>query len=139
MVSYGDKTVATMPVAGTYDVAVPEGDNGRGSLVIRAAYQDRGNDAVPALATEEVIILKSPTIDLGSADKTEGVEASQFRGSGPTTIRAKDNGFIAFENIDMTGIGSMRLIATASKRSGDVGGVLEVRMGSENGRITQYC
>lgn len=135
LVNYGDKTVATLPVSGTYTLDVPEGDNGRGSLVIRAAYKDRGKDRVPALATENVVILRSALVDPGTASSIVGVEASQFRGSGPTTVRAKDGGYISFENIDLTGIGSLNLVVTASTRAGDVGGMLEVRLGGAEGAL----
>lgn len=135
LVNYGDKTVATMPVSGTYTLDMPENDNGRGSLVLRAAYKDRGKNNVPALATEEVVILQSPRVDPGSASSIVGVEAAQFRGSGPTTVRARHSGYISFEQIDMTGIAALQMIVTASLRAGDVGGQLEVRLDGVDGPL----
>lgn len=135
ILNINQQTRATMPVKGEKMLDLPEGDNGRGTVVVRAAYKDRGAEEVRALAAEDVIILRSPSVDPGSADVIEGVEVTQFRGTGPLSVSAYAGGYIGFNDVDFTGVSSLELGARASGRTGHIGGVIEIREGSQTGSL----
>ena len=131
-----DETMASLPLNGQHDLALPENDNGRGSVVVRAAYRDRGAGTVPSQTAEHVVILKSATLGAGQADVMEGVEtAISGRGAGPVSVIPKKEGYITFQGIDMTGITQIDLAAQVGSRDGSVGGTVEVRLGGVAGTL----
>ena len=50
MLSVNDKRLSSLPLQGTYTPTLPEGDSGRGSLVVRAIYWDEGAARYPPRA-----------------------------------------------------------------------------------------
>jgi cytochrome c len=93
----------TLPVKGKYVTKIPKDDNGRGVYILRAAYTDKGAGAIPAQTTDTVIVLHSPKL---VAIKADVIENGAIRDQLDEYIflSAKPNSFIAFRNIDMTGI-----------------------------------
>nr|WP_294793089.1 PQQ-dependent sugar dehydrogenase [uncultured Mucilaginibacter sp.] len=130
-----DKTISTLPVKGYYTPTIPAGDNGKGYLVLRAAYTDRGSKGVPRQTTENVVILKSPVVNATDAEILKGGEIkANDRGSGTFFIPAS-NGYIVYKGVDMSGIKVLKLNARATSREGQPGGVVEVRLGSPTGQM----
>ncbi|WP_338877017.1 PQQ-dependent sugar dehydrogenase [Spirosoma sp. SC4-14] len=136
-----DKTYSSLPLAGTYALKLPEGDNGKGSVLIRAAYTDRGAAAtkgskeVPAQTTEQLLVLHSPQLDASSAQVVHGADIkAKGMGKGENVI-PYNNSYIAFQKLDLTGIKQLELNAAAQRREGSAGGTIEVRIGSPTGPI----
>ncbi len=131
-----DKNISTIPSKGSYTPKVPEGDNGKGNLIIRAAYTDRGANTVPSLSSESVIILRSSQLKAGNADTLKGVDRKlQTMFAVSINIIPRANGFIGFKNIDMTGIKQLELIARASPMQGNIGGTIEIRLDAPEGEL----
>ncbi len=131
-----DKTVGTVPLSGSFMPDLPEGGGGLGSVVVRAAYQDRGAGEMAPLSVEDVVILRSPTLSADDADLIEGARTSvSGRGAGPTNIIPSHGHHIVYRDIDLTGIVAAEIGARAQKREGAVGGVLEIRAGSIEGDL----
>ncbi|GAB3696903.1 hypothetical protein GCM10027592_20550 [Spirosoma flavus] len=135
-----DKTFSTLPTEGTFTPKIPEGDNGRGSVIIRAAYTDRGNSAsgvknIPTQTSEKSIVLRSPQLNASDAPIVKEAELKgQGMGRGINVI-PRANGYIAFKQIDLTGIKQLELAAQAQKREGSVGGTIEIRLDSPTGDL----
>jgi cytochrome c len=133
-----DKTFSTLPVTGSYSPKIPEGDNGRGSVIIRAAYTDRGNPTaktIPTQTGEKTIILHSPYLNAADAQVVQGAELKgQGMGKGINVI-PKANGYIAFKQLDLTGVKQIELGASAQKREGSVGGTIEIHLDSPTGEL----
>jgi len=132
-----DKTYSSLPLQGTYTVKLPEGDNGKGSVLIRAAYTDRGTTAtkVPAQTAEQMLVLRSPQIDASSAQIVHGADIkARGMGKGENVI-PYDNSYIAFHKLDLTGIKQLELNAAAQRREGSAGGTIEVRIDSPTGLL----
>lgn len=134
-----DKNLSTLPLQGTYNPQIPKGDNGKGSILIRAAYSDRpvgAAKAVPAQTTEEMIVLRSPELNAAEAPVTKGVETKALGVAGlGFSVVAFENSYIAFPAIDLTGIDTLELNAAAQQREGSVGGTIELRLGSPTGTL----
>ncbi len=125
------KTVRSKPVKGIYMLEIPKGGNsGRGSFVFRAAYKDRGTKFAPALAAEEMIILRSPVLSVSQAQKTGGLE---FNSDQSTATIKTDGGFFALDKIDLTGIKEINITAPGLENA--AGAVIELRANSPQGRL----
>jgi cytochrome c len=124
----------TLPVKGTFTLRVPADDNGKGTYVIRAAYTDRGADSLPRLTTDSILFLRSPKLNPLEAEKIEG-GALRDQLDEYVFLTAKPNSFIAFEDIDMTGI--TRISFRPNWHLYDIypGGTIEIRIGSQDGEL----
>lgn len=122
----------TLPVKGAFVFRVPEGDNGKGTYIIRAAYTDQGAANLPSLTTDSTILLVSPKIAPLMADRIEG-GALRDQLDEYVFLTARPNSFIAFNDIDLTGI--KRISFRPNWHLYDIypGGTIEVRLGSPDG------
>ena len=124
----------TRPVEGDFVEKVPGEDNGKGSFIIRAAYTDRGANDLPSHTVDSVIILRSPKLSPLEADRIErGALRDQL--DEYVFLTAKPNSFIAFEDVDLTGV--RRISFRPNWHLYDIypGGKIEVRLGSPEGSI----
>ncbi|MCF2443495.1 PQQ-dependent sugar dehydrogenase [Dyadobacter sp. CY345] len=134
-----DKTLSTLPIKGDYKPEIPKGDNGKGSVIIRAAFTDRavgGAKTIPAQTSEEMIVLRNPEVFAAEAPITKGTElkALGVAGLGFSMVTFNDS-YLALENIDLSGIDQLELDASAQRREGSVGGTVEVRLDSPTGPV----
>ncbi|OOQ61425.1 PQQ-dependent sugar dehydrogenase [Mucilaginibacter pedocola] len=131
-----DKNISTLPLAGSYTEQLPAGDAGTGTMIIRAAYTDKGAGAVPALTTEKTIQLHSSQYSSGDANilhNAEKIVEAMFTVS--TNIRPKNDGYFAYKNIDLTGVQQVALMATANPSQGFVGGNIEIHLDKPDGQL----
>ena len=130
------KTISTLPLKGSYTPKIPEGDNGKGAVVIRVAYTDKGASASEPLTSEEVKILRSQQLSPGIADTIYRAETSlQTMFAVSLNIIPKANGYIGFRQIDLTGIKQLEISAMALPMMGYIGGNIEVRLDNPTGEL----
>ncbi|MBX2823018.1 MAG: PQQ-dependent sugar dehydrogenase [Rhodothermaceae bacterium] len=128
-------TLASMPLEGAFTPMVSEEDN-QGSIVVRAAYKDRGAGELPAHSVENAVILRSPVLMVEEADKLENTRtAVGRRGAGPMNALPMHGGYLVFEGVDLTGVKQVELDAMANNRNGTVGGSIEFRIGAMDGAL----
>ncbi|MEP7129195.1 MAG: PQQ-dependent sugar dehydrogenase, partial [Chitinophagales bacterium] len=131
-----EKNIRTLPLKGSYTQKEVQNDNGKGTLIVRAAYTDKGANGVSALTTEKVILLHSPHLNPASADVIKNAEVKkQMMFVVSENLIPKNNGYIGFKNIDLTGIKQLELNATANPSQGFTGGVIEIRADSPTGTL----
>ncbi|GAB2603185.1 hypothetical protein GCM10027190_58500 [Spirosoma areae] len=135
-----EKTLSSLPLHGTYAVNLPDGDNGKGSVLIRAAYTDRGHPVmggkpVPAQTAEQLLILRSPQVEASLAPIIHRADIkAKGMGKGENVI-PYSNAHIGFQQIDLTGIKQLEITAAAQRREGSAGGTIEVRLDSPTGPL----
>ncbi|WP_420146883.1 PQQ-dependent sugar dehydrogenase [Spirosoma sp.] len=134
-----DKTLSSLPLQGKYTLKLPEGDNGRGSVLVRAAYTDRGASVgsakVPAQTYEQMLVLRSPQLEASSAQVIHGADVkAKGMGKGENVIPYA-NAYIGFQKLDLTGIKQLELTAAAQRREGAAGGLIEVHIDSPTGPV----
>lgn len=134
MLSVNDKRTSVLPLQGTYTPTLPEGDNGRGALVVRAVYSDAGAGEYPSLTKEAMQVLRSPRLGPQQADVSANVMAAPTRGSAGA-ILPKAGSHIGFKGLDLTGVKQIELLAQAQPRGGHAGGTIEIRTGSPTGPV----
>lgn len=134
-----DKTLSTLPVKGEYTPEIPKGDDGKGSVIIRAAFTDRavtGAKTIPAQTSEEMIVLRSPEMNAAEAPIVHGAELKALGVAGlGFSVVAFNGSYLGFKQIDLAGIEKLELNASAQKREGSVGGTIEIRLDSPTGRV----
>jgi cytochrome c len=131
-----DKNIRTLPLKGNYTQKIPAGDNGKGTLIVRAAYTDKGAMAAPALTTEQVVALHSPQLSPAMADIIKGAEIKkQIMFVVSENLIPKNNGYIGFRGLDLSGIKELELGATANPSQGFAGGSIEIRLDGPAGEL----
>ena len=135
ILNVNEKGFSTLPTKGAYNVKVPEGDNGQGSVLVRAAYTDRGAKGIPAQTSESMLILRSPQVNASDAPVANGVDL-KARGMGKgINVIPYNNSYIGFRQLDLTGIKQLDLGASAQRREGSSGGMIEVHLNSPTGPV----
>jgi cytochrome c len=136
MLNIRDKNIRTLPLKGSFTQKIPSGDNGKGTVIVRAAYTDKGAPAATNLTTETVVVLHSPNLEPASADTMKGAEIKkQIMFVVSENVIPKANGYIGFKNIDLTGIRQLELNATANPSEGFTGGSIEIRLDGAQGEL----
>ncbi len=136
ILSSEQKTISTLPLKGTYTPKIPAGDNGKGKLIVRAAYTDKSAKGSEAITTEEVKTLRSSELSPGTADTMYRAEVNlQTMFAVSLNIIPKANGYIGFKQIDLTGIPQLEISAMALKMMGYQGGTIEVRLDNPDGEL----
>lgn len=134
-----DKTLSTLPVKGEYTPEIPKGDDGKGSVIIRAAFTDRavtGAKTIPAQTSEEMIVLRSPEMNAAEAPIVKGAELKALGVAGlGFSVVAFNGSYLGFKQIDLAGINKLELNASAQRREGSVGGTIEIRLDSPTGPV----
>ena len=134
MVSFKEDRLSSLPLQGTYTPAIPAGDTGRGALVFRAVYTDKGAGELPVQTAEAITVLRTPRLGPAFADIQQGVTPAPARGASAAII-PKANSHVAYKDVDLTGISRAEVVAQASARNDNVGGTIEVRTGSPTGPL----
>jgi cytochrome c len=134
--STNDQSIGTLPLTGAYTPSIPQGDNGRGTVLIHAVYTDKGAGQLPAQTAEALTVLRNPTLDAGTADVQVDVLPQVGRNStANASIVAQTNGYIAFKAIDMNGVKALAIAALAGARASGVGGSIEIHLDSALGTL----
>lgn len=126
-------SAVSQPTAGSFVEKVPSGDNGRGSYLLRVAYKDKGTPALGALTTEKIIALRNPSVDPEKADFQQGTELLITPSKSFNII--KDDAYIGYKGIDLTGVSAIEFMVQAPPRIGAVGGVIEIHLDSPTGKL----
>lgn len=134
ILSVNDGVKQTRPPKADYMVNLPEDDNGRGTLILRAAYTDKGYESTPKLTTDTVVVLRSPKLKPLQADEIAG-GALRDQLDEYIFLTVTDGSRIAYKNVDLTGVGSILIRANWHLYDIYPGGKVEIRLGSPEGTL----
>lgn len=130
-------TRPTLPVKGSYTTALPKGVPDQGVLILRAAYTDKGANGLPPATAEKTMVLKSAFVPAGKADEFDGVQ--KYKLPEPPIelmIGSGNNAYVAFKDVDLTGIAHIAFTVTAPEQLlHAAGGTLEIHIGSPTGTL----
>ena len=126
-------TIASLPLNGNLRPNLPEGEDGSGAYILRAAYQDKGGDGLKPLAGEVNLVLRNPVVFPQSAEQSKRTQLlttprTNFFVLGPEA-------HLGYENIDLTGIKQVDVFVQVSPRYEAHGGIIEVRLDSPSGKL----
>jgi cytochrome c len=97
-----------------------------GTYFLTASYTDKGSNGIAPITTREVLTLRHPEIDPSTCDASEGVMIRKDIGRVRFT---EDGSYIAFKEIDLTGIQGVSVKVVPTK----VNAILEVHLDSVAG------
>ena len=135
IMSLGEKKATTkaIPMKGTFVTKNPEGDNGRGGYLLRAAYKDKGTQQLSSLTSEKIVVLRNPTLNPEKADVLKGTLLTTTPNRSFSMVG--DNAHLGYKNLDLTGIKQIEFLVQARPRVGAVGGNIEVHLDSPEGKL----
>ncbi len=126
-----DKAANRQPVAGNY---TPTEHKKAGAYVLTATYTDRGNGAIGPLTGVTSLALRNPQMKAISADQKQDISEVDVPKLGQTAVGLKSGSFVAFDNLDLTDVGGISVMAFASDER-TAGGKLEARIDSPTGKL----
>lgn len=126
---------ASLPTKGSYAAKVEPGDQGKGVFIVRAAYKDHGANNMPSLMAEKSFVLRSTKVAPHDFDEYVDVNKMSFGGN-RLAIPAKSGSHMVLRQIDLTGLSTLDLQATAPKSQlNAAGGKVELHLGSPEGTL----
>jgi cytochrome c len=126
-----EKAANRQPLAGNY---VPAKQKKEGSYIFTASYTDRGNGVIGPMTGSKSVALRSPVLKATSADAKQDIYQYDIPKLGPAAVGLKSGSFVAFDDLDMTGIqGLSANVFNASDQT--AGGKLEARLDSPTGTL----
>ncbi len=133
----GTQSTPTMPTEGRYTPEIPAEAAGQGVVVLRAAYTDRGAGPIPPTTTEEVLVLRAPTVVVAAADAQEGVQRMKVpQMPVEMAIVQKSGAYAGFKQLDLTGITEVVFMVSAPVQYlNSTGGKIEVRLNAPDGPL----
>ena len=119
---------------GELALAKPEGQKStKGVFVVRATYVDKGNKKIASVQSEKWVFLRAPQLDVEKADVTKGI--MQLITPGRSTNMVGQNPHLGYKGLDLTGISTIEIAATAQARANAAGGVIEIHLDSPSGPV----
>jgi cytochrome c len=119
---------------GELALAKPEGQKStKGVFVVRATYVDKGNKKIAPVQSEKWVFLRAPQLDVEKADVTKGI--MQLITPGRSTNMVGQNPHLGYKGLDLTGISTIEIAATAQARANAAGGVIEIHLDSPSGPV----
>jgi cytochrome c len=130
------KPANSLPLKGSYTTTIPKGQSDQGIFILRAAYTDKGSNGLPGVRSEQVLVLRNASMSVGAVDEIKDVMKMKIPGTEtPIAIAQKDGAWLAFRQMDLSGIGAVTFVANAPANYGMMGGTVEVRLGSPEGEL----
>ncbi|MFT5165839.1 MAG: cytochrome c [Saprospiraceae bacterium] len=126
-------TIEPLALSGNLKPLIPEGENGDGVFLLRAAYLDKGADGLKSMADEEYITLQNPVVFPQSASVKNNTQLlttprTNFFALGPSA-------YLGFSALDLTGIQNIDVFVQVSARYEAHGGIVEIRLDSPDGKL----
>jgi cytochrome c len=135
ILSLGDaKASNAIGVAGTLGLKKPaDQSSSKGVFVVRATYLDKGNKKMAPVQSEKWLFLRDPALNVEKADVTKGI--LQLITPGRSTNMVGQNPYLGYKDLDLTGISTIEIAASAQARANAAGGVIEIRLDSPTGTV----
>lgn len=137
ILSLAQEPAKSLPLKGSYTANIPKGESDQGVLLLRATYTDKGGNGMPSIRSGQVILLRNAAnIPAAACDEMQDIQIYDALSSGiKWRVAQKTGAYIAYKGIDLTGIGSVTVMGIAAGDWYEVGGVVELRLGSPTGAL----
>ncbi len=136
ILSLTQKPANSLPLKGSFTTAIPKGQSDQGVFILRAAYTDKGANGIPGIRSEQVMVLRNASLSAAASDAFADMMIMKIPGQEvKIAIAQKAGAYIAYKDVDLSGIGSVMVLANAPSTYGMVGGSVEVRLDSPTGEL----
>ena len=125
-------TVENLALSGVLRPQVPQGEDGNGVFLLRAAYADKGAN-LKSLSGEAIVALRNPVVNPQEANTAQNTQLLTT----PRTnfFMLSPASHIGYSGIDLTGVDSLQVFVQVSQRSGALGGVAELHLDTPDGAL----
>ena len=132
VIGLSSKSVAkpSLPASGT--IVPPANAKPGTTLVLSASYTDKGGNNIKALTGRNSAALNAASLSFTGKEKVSAFTTANFNGANYMVVPAQP-GWFALEGIDLTGVGSINLMA-GWLSAPQVGIDFEVRLDKEDGK-----
>lgn len=124
-----EKAVDKKPLKSTY---VTEAKKKDGSYIFTASYTDKGNGNMGPLTGSKTIALRPAKISANTYDDGKDVAKFKLPEGTEVVLGSKNGSYIAFDDIDLSGISNIEL-ATGFSEGVNSGGILEAHLDTPTG------
>jgi cytochrome c len=132
ILSLSDAKKASLPAKGSYATEEKAKD---GTYIFSAVYTDKGANGVSPQSGESTVVLRSNKVKASTFDtQKEMMKLNVAQAGGDVAIATTDKCYAGYNDIDLTGIGSVSLTAIASDER-TAGGKIELRLDSPTGTL----
>lgn len=121
------------PLEGSFVTAVPAGDNGKGSYLLRVAYTDKGSGQIKPLTSEKIIALRNPNVNPEKYDDAKGSRLMTTPSRSFSMVG--DGAYLVFNNLDLSQISQIEIVAQAPPRENAAGCMVEIRLDAPDGQL----
>lgn len=126
-------SVGRLRLSGEVTPTTPVFENASGSFVLRAAYKDKGAPKTSAILSESFVHLRPNYLRPQELDFSEGTQVITTPGYSFSLVG--DKSYAGYKQLDLTAIKEIIVYVQASSRMGAIGGKIEVRLDSPNGKL----
>ncbi len=135
----GEAPGTALPPSGTVTLTEHRGNGTDGRYILTASYTDRGGEGVGPLTAREMLILRHPQVEAEDFDVTEGASrftltAEMTGGPEMEVVVGMAGSYIAFEQIDLSGIAALTAVVGVSQGN-TTGGTIQVRLDAPDGPV----
>ena len=135
IMSLGEQEKNRLPLKGTYLAALPEGDEGKGVFILRAAYKDKGARKLPALSSESTVVLRNATMGAHAFDEVKGAQELTFDGR-DLLLPGEVGAYGKFNQISLRNVRSINFFAMAPiPMVGAQGGTISLHLDAPDGPL----
>lgn len=120
-----------LPLSGTLKLTDHTGMREGGAYLLRATYRDHGAGGIGSLEGHDHLVLRHPVLQAEDFDEGNVGIATITTAFMAYANGIKDGSYLAFDDIDLTGVGRIGIQAQAS----GAGGTVEIRHGGKDGRV----
>lgn len=130
-----EETSIVMPLDGQYTVKSEDMLPGRGTVILRASYEDKGANGMPAVKKEQVLMLQAPVINVSDSTLEEDINTFNLD-TPPMTLKIgqKNGSILGFDAIELTNVGALSIPCFTNSQYVE-GGFIEVRIDSPDGKL----
>jgi cytochrome c len=122
---------SAFPVEGTFVTNLHKGEDRDGAYILMATYSDQGNGDIKPITSQEMLVLRYPRLEAERySSKSNNTKVGTIRGRNDGMLNLTNNQYLAFADIDLTGIDEITLDA-AVKQAGKV----ELHLDSSGGEL----
>ncbi|HJT73434.1 MAG TPA: PQQ-dependent sugar dehydrogenase, partial [Chitinophaga sp.] len=104
----GSKQPASLPATGTVDATAGKPEKDNGVLYLMASYTDKGGPGIRPITGSATATLRSPKLPANGFDRSDGV--SVFEAEGMKLLIPASNGWVAYNDLDLTGISGVNVL-----------------------------
>ncbi|WP_079473202.1 PQQ-dependent sugar dehydrogenase [Chitinophaga ginsengisegetis] len=128
-------TTPSLPLRGSLALKAHEGKGNNGVYLLTASYADKGANNIAPLTSQAIVVLRNPLLEVEDFDDSK-VSLQPIATAGLTYAYVKDGDFVAYKQLDLAGISSIKYNVQYRGSGGEILLHIDRKNGPVASRIT---